>query len=143
MCRQFEFALGCGGSPACQHIDELAPPGPVACSDNPRAREALRQCLPDLLRNPQFTACLKDDLTTRRWLAQVRCRPPLGSSWASFAVATPTRPPRAPVGIGRPHSATRPPPPPVQLLVNVGHLADAAALATDVVGPTPPVQTPA
>ncbi|KAL4457965.1 hypothetical protein ABPG75_012830 [Micractinium tetrahymenae] len=68
-------------------------------SDNPRAREALRQCLPDLLRNPQFTACLKDDLTTRRWLAQ--------------------------------------------LLVNVGHLADAAALATDVVGPTPPVQTPA
>lgn len=23
------------------------------CSDNPRAREALRQCLPDLLRNPQ------------------------------------------------------------------------------------------
>ncbi|KAL4426992.1 hypothetical protein ABPG77_009553 [Micractinium sp. CCAP 211/92] len=68
-------------------------------SDNPRAREALRQCLPDLLRNPQFTACLKDDLTTRRWLAQ--------------------------------------------LLVNVGHLADAAALATDVVGPTPPVQAPA
>lgn len=36
-------------------------------SDNPRAREALRQCLPDLLRNTQFTACLKDDLTTRRW----------------------------------------------------------------------------
>ena len=28
-------------------------------SDNPRAREALRQCLPDLLRNPAFTACLK------------------------------------------------------------------------------------
>lgn len=65
-------------------------------SDNPRAREALRQCLPDLLRNPQFTACLKDDITTRRWLAQ--------------------------------------------LLVNVGHLQDAAALGTDVVGPTPPVQ---
>jgi CCR4-NOT transcription complex subunit 9 len=65
-------------------------------SDNPRAREALRQCLPDLLRNPQFTACLKDDVTTRRWLAQ--------------------------------------------LLVNVGHLQDAAALGTDVVGPTPPVQ---
>ena len=65
-------------------------------SDNARAREALRQCLPDLLRNPQFTACLKDDVTTRRWLAQ--------------------------------------------LLVNVGHLQDAAALGTDVVGPTPPVQ---
>eukprot|EP00887_Chlorella_sp_A99_P001454 scaffold8.g1454.t1 len=65
-------------------------------SDNPRAREALRQCLPDLLRNPQFTACLKDDLTTRRWLAQ--------------------------------------------LLINVGHLQDAAALGTDVIAPTPPVQ---
>jgi CCR4-NOT transcription complex subunit 9 len=35
-------------------------------SDNPRAREALRQCLPDLLRSPQFTACLKDDPTTCR-----------------------------------------------------------------------------
>ncbi|GAB4820551.1 hypothetical protein N2152v2_007597 [Parachlorella kessleri] len=51
-------------------------------SDNPRAREALRQCLPDLLRSTQFTACLKDDVTTRRhargpflggfeWLAQL------------------------------------------------------------------------
>jgi len=40
-------------------------------SDNPRAREALRQCLPDLLRNPSFTSCLKDDATTRRWLAQL------------------------------------------------------------------------
>lgn len=37
-------------------------------SDNPRAREALRECLPELLRSPQFTACLKDDATTRRWL---------------------------------------------------------------------------
>lgn len=35
-------------------------------SDNPRAREALRQCLPDLLRSPQFTACLKEDQTTRK-----------------------------------------------------------------------------
>jgi len=40
-------------------------------SDNTRAREALRQCLPDLLRNPSFTSCLKDDVTTRRWLAQL------------------------------------------------------------------------
>jgi len=40
-------------------------------SDNARAREALRQCLPEPLRNPQFTACLKDDQTTRRWLAQL------------------------------------------------------------------------
>lgn len=40
-------------------------------SDNPRAREALRSCLPELLRNPQFTSCLKNDDTTRRWLAQL------------------------------------------------------------------------
>lgn len=40
-------------------------------SDNPRAREALRQCLPELLRQPQFTACLKNDDATRRWLAQL------------------------------------------------------------------------
>mmetsp|Transcript_35586 Transcript_35586/g.79047 ORF Transcript_35586/g.79047 Transcript_35586/m.79047 type:complete len:291 (+) Transcript_35586:116-988(+) len=40
-------------------------------SDNPRAREALRSCLPELLRNPQFTACLRNDDTTRRWLAQL------------------------------------------------------------------------
>lgn len=64
-------------------------------SDNPRAREALRQCLPDPLRSPQFTACLKDDMTTRRWLAQ--------------------------------------------LLLNIGHAQDAAALGTDVVNPTPPL----
>ncbi len=29
------------------------------------------QCLPELLRNHQFTACLKSDDTTRRWLAQL------------------------------------------------------------------------
>lgn len=36
-----------------------------------RAREALRQCLPELLRQPAFTSCLKNDETTRRWLAQL------------------------------------------------------------------------
>lgn len=40
-------------------------------SDNPRAREALRQCLPELLRNPGFTSMLKNDETTRHWLAQL------------------------------------------------------------------------
>ena len=35
-------------------------------SDNTRAREALRQCLPALLRDPGFTVCLKDDLQTRQ-----------------------------------------------------------------------------
>ncbi len=37
-------------------------------SDNPRAREALRQCLPDQLKNATFAACLKDDRTTKNWL---------------------------------------------------------------------------
>lgn len=40
-------------------------------SDNARAREALRSCLPPLLLDPSFTACLKDDVQTRGWLAQL------------------------------------------------------------------------
>ena len=40
-------------------------------SDNPRAREALRQCLPEQLRDPNFTACLKDDIATQKWLVQL------------------------------------------------------------------------
>ena len=38
-------------------------------SDNPRAREALRQCLPEALRGATFTGILKDDATTKRCLA--------------------------------------------------------------------------
>eukprot|EP00050_Salpingoeca_kvevrii_P007487 m.296591 g.296591 ORF g.296591 m.296591 type:complete len:328 (+) comp13424_c0_seq1:96-1079(+) len=40
-------------------------------AENPRAREALRQCLPDPLRDGTFNNCLKDDATTKRWLAQL------------------------------------------------------------------------
>ena len=40
-------------------------------SDNPRAREALRQCLPEPLRDATFSGCLKDDVTTKRWLTQL------------------------------------------------------------------------
>lgn len=41
-------------------------------SDNPRAREALRQCLPDQLRDQTtFANCLKDDKTTKNWLNQL------------------------------------------------------------------------
>ena len=54
-------------------------------SDNPRAREALRQCLPELLRNPQFTACLKGDDTTRRWLAQLLSNVGFAESAAQLA----------------------------------------------------------
>ncbi|KAJ3110232.1 Cell differentiation protein rcd1 [Phlyctochytrium bullatum] len=38
-------------------------------SDNPRAREALRQCLPEPLRDSTFSMILKDDITTKRCLA--------------------------------------------------------------------------
>ena len=40
-------------------------------SDNPRAREALRQCLPDQLKDSTFATCLKDESTTKKWLAQL------------------------------------------------------------------------
>ena len=40
-------------------------------SDNPRARECLRQCFPDQLRDPNFTTCLKDDIATQKWLVQL------------------------------------------------------------------------
>ncbi len=36
-----------------------------------RAREALRQCLPDQLKDTTFAQVLKDDSTTKRWLAQL------------------------------------------------------------------------
>ena len=38
-------------------------------SDNPRAKEALRQCLPDQLKDNTFANLLKDDKSTRGWLA--------------------------------------------------------------------------
>ncbi|BFZ58604.1 RNA-binding protein, CCR4-NOT complex subunit Rcd1 [Savitreella phatthalungensis] len=40
-------------------------------SDNPRAREALRQCLPEPLRDATFGLVLKDDVATKRALAQL------------------------------------------------------------------------
>eukprot|EP00041_Stephanoeca_diplocostata_P010615 m.169113 g.169113 ORF g.169113 m.169113 type:complete len:349 (+) comp18229_c0_seq1:154-1200(+) len=40
-------------------------------SDNSRAREALRQCLPEPLKHVTFVNGLKDDQTTKRWLAQL------------------------------------------------------------------------
>eukprot|EP00123_Amoebidium_parasiticum_P013462 comp21969_c0_seq1/m.31704 comp21969_c0_seq1/g.31704 ORF comp21969_c0_seq1/g.31704 comp21969_c0_seq1/m.31704 type:complete len:320 (-) comp21969_c0_seq1:154-1113(-) len=40
-------------------------------SDNPRAREALRQCLPEPLRDSTFLACLKEDQVTTKWLGQL------------------------------------------------------------------------
>ncbi|GAN08957.1 rcd1-domain-containing protein [Mucor ambiguus] len=40
-------------------------------SENPRAREALRQCLPEPLRDSTFHQVLKDDVATKRCLGQL------------------------------------------------------------------------
>ena len=40
-------------------------------SENVRAREALRQCLPASLRDQTFAVTLKDDQGTKRWLTQL------------------------------------------------------------------------
>merc|ERR1719291_912044 len=47
-------------------------------SDNPRAREALRQCLPECFHDPTLQSlpegianCLREDSATKRWLAQL------------------------------------------------------------------------
>lgn len=36
-----------------------------------RAREALRQCLPDQLRDQTFAPCLQEDKSTNHWLSQL------------------------------------------------------------------------
>lgn len=40
-------------------------------SDNPRAREALKQCLPAQLRDNTFAGSLRDDKSTKNWLNQL------------------------------------------------------------------------
>jgi len=40
-------------------------------SDNTRARDALRGCLPSQLRDTSFSEVLKDDIVTKRWLTQL------------------------------------------------------------------------
>jgi CCR4-NOT transcription complex subunit 9 len=40
-------------------------------SDNARAREALRQCLPDQLKDNTFSECLTEDKSTKHWLSQL------------------------------------------------------------------------
>lgn len=44
---------------------------PSRLSDNARAREALRQCLPEPLRDATFSSVLRDDAATKRCLAQL------------------------------------------------------------------------
>lgn len=43
----------------------------IECSLFCRAREALRQCLPDQLRDTTFSQCLVEDTTTKHFLLQL------------------------------------------------------------------------
>ena len=47
------------------------PANDIRLSDNARAREALRQCLPEPLRDATFSSVLRDDAATKRCLAQL------------------------------------------------------------------------
>jgi len=40
-------------------------------ADNPKARDALRQCLPETLKDQTFHSILKEDPMTKRWLGQL------------------------------------------------------------------------
>lgn len=40
-------------------------------SENQRACDALKNCLPDILRDATFSNCLREDPATRRWLTQL------------------------------------------------------------------------
>ena len=51
--------------------DELFKLMSYRLSDNARAREALRQCLPEPLRDATFSSVLRDDAATKRCLAQL------------------------------------------------------------------------
>jgi hypothetical protein len=64
----------------CQVLLEVSSPGfdltqqsliYFRLSDNNRARQALRQCLPEPLRDATFSAVLRDDAATKRCLAQL------------------------------------------------------------------------
>jgi len=48
------------------HTQKHSPKKPVF-----RAREALRQCLPDQLKDATFAGCLRDDRSTQHWLSQL------------------------------------------------------------------------
>ena len=53
-------------------VKQMFEPNPcIRLSDNARAREALRQCLPEPLRDATFSSVLRDDAATKRCLAQL------------------------------------------------------------------------
>merc|ERR1711977_171783 len=63
-------------------------------SDNPRAREALRQCLPESLQDMAHSQALAEDITVKRWLTALLFNvssvdPLAGQSVASFSNGPP------------------------------------------------------
>ncbi|MBE7180971.1 MAG: hypothetical protein INR71_07140 [Terriglobus roseus] len=61
----------CFGGPRPDSIELTPRSSPSRLSDNARAREALRQCLPEPLRDATFADVLQDDASTKRCLAQL------------------------------------------------------------------------
>lgn len=64
------FAAFFGNLPRSRTVD-IATDLFQSLSDNARAREALRQCLPEPLRDATFSSVLRDDAATKRCLAQL------------------------------------------------------------------------
>jgi Cell differentiation family, Rcd1-like len=56
---------------ACGDVQVCGNNHAFVCWTRCRAREALRQCLPDQLKDQTFATCLKDDNSTKRWLSQL------------------------------------------------------------------------
>jgi len=77
-------------------------------SDNPRAREALRSCLPDCLKDHTFDAVLKEDPSTKKWLSQllINLETPVGTNTVnvqgqpSGSVVGSQNQPSSPLGMG-------------------------------------------
>lgn len=53
-----------------------------------RAREALRTCLPEQLKDSTFVVTLKDDSTTKKWLSQLLQNLGIDSQVATLTTAT-------------------------------------------------------
>ncbi|XP_033211727.1 CCR4-NOT transcription complex subunit 9 [Belonocnema kinseyi] len=61
-------------------------------SDNPRALLALRQCLPDQLRDNTFATCLQEDMSTEHWLNELLKNLEAGPQTGPSAQQGPTQP---------------------------------------------------
>lgn len=65
------YVLLAGRTPSFTSFEHSLTSTRTRLSDNARAREALRQCLPEPLRDATFSSVLRDDAATKRCLAQL------------------------------------------------------------------------